>query len=390
MARYFQFRISVMILLVVASGCFSTNGAIWPLSPGQVDRFARTLEPSELMEKILLGEKACGGIEAQSILRAAYWLKRGDSANSLSQIAKVSPDGPHRTTSFWLAGEALYRAGNLTQSMRILTPLVAEQPDDLEAHRCLAALYFDISAMHQARDELKHIIRLAPKDFRPHHLLGRIDLDFQKYDSAVKHFRTALDLCKASGPLGELRRGMGASLRGDKRYDELLKWVPENDPDLTLQVCRADALWSTGQANEANRVLEFVLGKDPQLADALLLSSRIASDRGELESATKLLEQLLEQNPHDVTARYQLALVQRQAGKLDAFQETIKLKDQTQSLIDRMIELNEQIIENPGDPRRCLEIAEICEQLGKTALAESWRKAADGLIGAGSPVQPIR
>jgi Flp pilus assembly protein TadD len=187
---------------------------------------------------------------------------------------------------------------------------------------------------------------------------------------------------------------MGASLRGDKRYDELLKWVPADDPDPSLQVCRADALWSTGQADEANQVLAFVLKKDPLQADALLLSARIAADSGQLDSATHMLEQLLERNPHDVTARYQLALVQRQAGKLDAFQESMKLRDQTQALIDRMIELNEQIIENPGDPRLCLDIATICDQLGKTALAESWRKAAEGLYGAGpvpeQSAQPIR
>jgi hypothetical protein len=133
LAKDVHFPIPAAILLAIASGCFSSNGMNSPLSLGQVDQFARTQDPSELMERIMLGEKACGGKEAQSLLRAAYWLKRGDYANSLIQIAKVSPEGPHRRTSIWLAAEALYRSGNLAQAMRMLSSLVAEHPDDLEA-----------------------------------------------------------------------------------------------------------------------------------------------------------------------------------------------------------------------------------------------------------------
>ena len=331
------------------------------------------------MDQILLGERACGGAEGVSILRAAFWLKRRDYQNALAQVAKVSPEGVFRTTSMWLAGEALFRSGNLAQSIRILNALIAEQPDDLEAHRCLAAIYFDISAMHQAKDELKQIIRLAPEDYRPHHLLGRIDLDFQKFDSAVKHYRTAIELCKIPGARLELRRGLGSSLRGDKRFDEILKWIPAEEPDLFLQTCRADALWSTGQTDEARRVLESVIAQDPNLTDALYLAARIEADQEQFDAAIKPLKQVLERNPHDVAALYQLALVQRQAGNLEEFQNMIRRKEQSQKLIDQLIDLNDKIIDNPGDPVLCLQIAEICDQLGKKELAASWRKAADGL-----------
>ena len=374
-----QFTLMSMVVFATCAGCGWLKSTPSPLTVAQVNQFARSKEPSELMDQILLGERACGGAEGVSILRAAFWLKRRDYQNALAQVAKVSPEGVFRTTSMWLAGEALFRSGNLAQSIRILNALIAEQPDDLEAHRCLAAIYFDISAMHQAKDELKQIIRLAPEDYRPHHLLGRIDLDFQKFDSAVKHYRTAIELCKIPGARLELRRGLGSSLRGDKRFDEILKWIPAEEPDLFLQTCRADALWSTGQTDEARRVLESVIAQDPNLTDALYLAARIEADQEQFDAAIKPLKQVLERNPHDVAALYQLALVQRQAGNLEEFQNMIRRKEQSQKLIDQLIDLNDKIIDNPGDPVLCLQIAEICDQLGKKELAASWRKAADGL-----------
>ena len=365
--------------IVVVVGCWPTRAEQIDNSPEGIDRFARSQEPGELMERIIQGEAACGGAEGQSVLRAAYSLKRQEFDRALFHVAKVSPVGPYRSTSLWIAGEALYRTGKLSQSIQILNSLISEVPDDLEGHRCLAAVYFDISAMQEARAELEHVIRLAPEDYRPHHLLGQIDLDFEKHGFAISHFRKALELCKIPERQRELRRGLALSLRGDRQFAELLDTVPSDDPDPELQTCRADALWSQGKVDEARKTLDAVLQKEPALADPLLLSARINLDSGQLADAEEQLKRLLSADPHHVVARYQLAQVQRQAGNIEAFQDSMRIREQTQKLMDQLVELNQQIIDTPGNPDLCLQIADVAEQLGKQELAESWRKAAFGL-----------
>ena len=365
--------------VVLFAGCWTTGAEPFANTPAAIDRFARSQEPGELMERIIQGEAACGGAEGQSVLRAAYSLKRQEFDRALFHVAKVSPIGPYRSTSLWIAGEALYRTGKLSQSIQILNSLISEVPDDLEGHRCLAAVYFDISAMQEARTELEHVIRLAPEDYRPHHLLGRIDLDFEKHAFAISHYRKALELCKVPERQRELRRGLARSLRGDRQFAELLETVSPDDPDPELQTCRADALWSQAKVEEARKTLDAVLQKEPTLADALLLSARINLDSGQLAVAEEQLKRLLSVDPHNVVARYQLAQVQRQAGNIEAFQESMQLREQTQKLMDELVELNQQIIDTPGNPDLCLQIADVAEQLGKQELAESWRKAAFGL-----------
>ena len=196
--------------IVVVVGCWPTRAEQIDNSPEGIDRFARSQEPGELMERIIQGEAACGGAEGQSVLRAAYSLKRQEFDRALFHVAKVSPVGPYRSTSLWIAGEALYRTGKLSQSIQILNSLISEVPDDLEGHRCLAAVYFDISAMQEARAELEHVIRLAPEDYRPHHLLGQIDLDFEKHGWIL--FRRMIQTlnCRLAGqtPYGAKARSM--------------------------------------------------------------------------------------------------------------------------------------------------------------------------------------
>ena len=377
--RMLRVLLTACSAVVLVAGCWSTRVGQVATTPAAIDRFARSQEPGDLMERIIQGEPACGGAEGQAVLRAAYYLKRQEFDRALFHVAKVSPVGPFRSTSLWIAGEALYRTGKLSQSIQILNSLISEVPDDLEGHRCLAAVYFDISAMQEARTELEHVIRLAPDDYRPHHLLGQIDLDFEKHAFAINHYRKALELCKIPERQRELRRGLALSLRGDRQFAELLDTVPPDDPDPELQTCRADALWSQGKVDEARKTLDAVLHKEPTLADALLLSARINLDSGKLADAEEQLKRLLGADPHHVVARYQLAQVQRQAGNIEAFQESMRLREQTQQLMDQLVELNQQIIDAPGDPDLCLQIADVAEQLGKQELAESWRKAAFGL-----------
>jgi tetratricopeptide (TPR) repeat protein len=176
-----------------------------------------------------------------------------------------------------------------------------------------------------------------------------------------------------------LQRGLAAALRGDRQYQELLDAVPPDAADDMLLALRADALWSVGRTAEARQVLDGVLQRAPQLTEALLISARLDFENGLLDRAAEQLQQLVSRDPHHVVARYQLALVQRQLGRMDQFQETMRLKEESQALIDRLVELNKQVIEQPGDAALCLEIADVCDQLGKRGLAATWRKAAAAL-----------
>src|SRR5690606_3901336 len=74
----------------------------------------------------------------------------------------------------------------------VLREAVALDDKQADAHRWLAATYFDLGAMHDAQRHLATVSELAPDDPRPSRLRGLIYKDYEKYTRAVEEYEETL------------------------------------------------------------------------------------------------------------------------------------------------------------------------------------------------------
>jgi Flp pilus assembly protein TadD len=93
-------------------------------------------------------------------------------------------------------------------------------------------------------------------------------------------------------------------------------------------------------------------------------------------AAVPLLQRALRIDPHDYASRYQLVLAYRTLDRRREADVEQHLLDQTQKDLTRISELNQETSKRPWDASVRLQLAALCEKLGKREMAEMWRQAA--------------
>jgi tetratricopeptide (TPR) repeat protein len=309
-------------------------------------------------------------------LEGAGQLRTGRPRKALETLAAVPPEGRLREPLYLLTGEALYRTGRLAEAEQVFLRLDKLRPDDPQAVRWLAAIYYDLGAMHDAIARLEQLSRLTPDDFAPHRLLAVIHADFERYPEAIRDYREALRRNPPSGVREEMFKGLARSMIRERQYAEALDLLKDAAPDAEALALRAECRWTLGERDEARRTLDRALAGDPDLRAALLLQARIASDEGKPAAAVPPLTRILEKDPHDMEARYQLALADRALGRDEDFRREMARREESLKLRERLTELNLRAMDEPRNAALRDEIADVCDRLGKGDLAVMWRKAA--------------
>jgi len=239
--------------------------------------------------------------------------------------------------------------------------------------------------MNDALGELDQLIRLRPDDFSPHHLLGQIFLDQERFPEAILHYRQALKSGPPGNRIAEISLDLTRALVRQRSYAEALSVLESLDPDVTALALRAECLLNLGRGTEALAALDQARLNDPHDRRVLLLDARLALDRHEPAAAIAPLQEALAGDPHDYATRYQLAQSLQRLGRNTEYEVEMARMEASRTLSLRLTELNELAIENPDDPGIRDRLAETCRQLGKTDLAGMWQKAAAALRQSNPP-----
>jgi tetratricopeptide (TPR) repeat protein len=123
----------------------------------------------------------------------------------------------------------------------------------------------------------------------------------------------------------EARLKLTAALLEQRAFAEAaphLEYLRRRQPDNLQVAVRLAACRSfLGKPEEAVRLLEEVLSRQPDFAPALAERGKIALDHEEYAAAENWLHQAVARNPHDQLARYSLAQCLRRLGKEAKAQE---------------------------------------------------------------------
>ena len=322
--------------------------------------------------------------------RGVLLLRQGRPADALREL-EAGPQGGAWSIEARLAeGEALYQLGRLNEALTRFQQALALDPDNAEAHRWCAAVYYDVGALAHAIDAMETVKELAPEDFRAHYMLGVIQLDFEHYELAAKHLRSALDREPPSAVRGEIALDLARALVKGHRYEDALEVLDETPDSSDARALRANCLFALGRIDEARSLLEGVLSEAPDHRDGLLLQTQLAGLDGDWGTARRNLERILSNDPHDYECRYQLAEAFRELGQRDEFERQLALMEESRALYFRLAALNKEAMARPEDAEVRDELAALCDQLGKKDLARMWEHAADVVRNHSQPAASAR
>lgn len=307
---------------------------------------------------------------------AVIWLRR-----ALETCNQIRDRGAVHLDAAALSGKCLLFLGELAQAERAFVFVLHERPDHADAHRSLAAIYYDQGALARALQHLEELARLEPQDGRPLLMMGDIHKRLDRDGQAIGCFQEALRRTLSPAFADTARGELAECLLKQSRYAEALQVLDECDarkaPAPQRLAWRAECLYAQGQTKEAQTLLDRALAEHPTALELLRLRARLHEDAQELQAAADLLTRLVALDRHDYKGRYQLTLIYERLGRTEEAAEQRRLCQETKDDLAEMERLNEEAINRPWDAAVRRRLAALCQKLDQPEQARLWLRAAE-------------
>ncbi|NQV23784.1 MAG: tetratricopeptide repeat protein [Rhodopirellula sp.] len=324
------------------------------------------------------------GWEKQSLfLMGALALGEGDPDGALYYFRHVPPEGELRKSILIMTGESLYKLGRFEDALNCFMPLADASAQSIDAHRWLAAIYFDIGAMDHALSQLNIVLQFAPGDLRAHRLAGRIYYDFESWSDAADHFGKAYQDAASPSDRQETGLELARALVKLLDYSQAKEICGQIEQVPEVACVLAECLWALGDAEAGLQILSEVLDKDSKNHSAQLLQARIHVESGHATKVIESLRDLADESPYQFEVQYLLTQALKQIGRPEEADMQFARQERARSAREKMALLNRQAIKQPTDPKVRLELAQLCRKMGNPELAEVWDRAARGFDSTG-------
>jgi tetratricopeptide (TPR) repeat protein len=323
-----------------------------------------------------------GHFDHAHLLRGQSLLRQGHVNQALLEYNAIRRERKDLLAeASMIFGLGLYFHGHLAEAEKLLLHAVHVLPDNIDIRRGLAALYYDRGAMRDALRHLQKWAELANEDGMPYRFMGVIYQGLSATGPAVANYGKALERNLPS-EVREAALVEFAQVHVERtEYAEALACLKhlsaETQAQPKVQECWAECLWGMGRHAEAVALLEPMLAAESASPRALGLRAKIHLAAGQDAAAAALLEKALHRDPHDCFLRYQLALLCTKQKHQAEADEQFRLLATSQQLFREMSDLNQQAIERPRDAAVRRRLADVCNQLNKSELAQMWLKAAN-------------
>lgn len=385
-----------IVALVLLLGLLGIGGLCYSLfrqspSPAEhlaVGRKALVSGDTALAKKTLDELELVGAHDHALVLRGAMRLKAGNPTGAIAVLNTVRDQGEIRREAIAISGQCFLEIRNLREAERSFLFVLSESPDHIDAHRGLAAVYFDQGALLKAVHHLQEVARLDPSDGRPHRMMGFIQSDLDRRKEAVECYQEALRRGLSGPAETEVREELAEQLVGLGRHQEAIETLGPADggrkSDRTIRV-RAEAEWAAGKMTSAVTLLDRGLAEFPDSAVLLRLRGRLHSESAEWEKAAGILERAVAADPSDLTAHHLLATAYDRLGRPEDANRGRQKHQQIKEDLLLLTNLNREADARPWDSEIRDKIASTCERIGKRDLAEMWRRSVAACNGNRTP-----
>ena len=371
--------LAVLVAIGVAAWWRQAHLADYLLSRGE-----QLLEAGDLAGARECAERlATSGYPNHAHLLRGEALLRADKVNpAIEEINQI----PEEDTSLRLKAAETFGMRFLVlqrraEAAQMFKYVLSKNPDHLNAHRGLAAIYFDQGAASQALRHGQEWSRLSPRDGNPHRFMGVVYMDMGDNNNfAIASFKEALARELSEAHREEVKRELAEVLIRETDYAAAWEILQELGPrsqalEKTKEL-KGEALMKLNRPDELKAFLAEALAQFPNNTRLLWLQAHLYLDSAKPQEAADLLERALRLDRHCTRCRQLLAQAYVALGRQSDATQQIRQMEATQKLVEQLGEMTHQATEAPWDQNLRLRIASVCDQLDKFGEAANWRQAA--------------
>ena len=287
---------------------------------------------------------------------------------------------------------SLYRQNARSdKAIEVVSAGIERVPNSVDLRVVLADLYLAHKQMPEAEAQLRKVIELQPEELSHRYRLARFQIITKDMTAAEQTLRDAIaakpDSVEAKVTLADLLAQHGGA---DQAEAELKKFAAEEKDGASMQLALARFYESQKQLDLARKVYGEVIEAQQLKPDGLIARNRLATlliQRQDTTGATKLIEEVLKENPRDNDAlvlRGNLALARGDASAAIADLRSV-LRDQPNAvpvlralarahMQNKEPALAEETLRsaaqaNPGDKAVRLELSQLLAQTGRPEQA---------------------
>lgn len=256
---------------------------------GYTHRSADTGRASRLLLATRVGRALLGMIPSD---RGIELLASVDPQAALERVDRLAKRNPERKA--WIAQKAdlLLQAGRYAEALDVYQRYLLEHPGDRKRFRAAVACAVRGGLEDRLRDLLQEITRHYPERLDARNYIAVLHLMKGDLDEAEAIWQQLLTEDPRYGPA---RANMGIIYHFRGRFAQAIvefRLAMELDPEFghIAQGNLANTYYLLGRYDEARQVLEDLVARHPDYAEARLIFARILAAQGELDEAIGLLE----------------------------------------------------------------------------------------------------
>ncbi len=236
-------------------------------------------------------------------LRAVARLRLKDQAGALADVNRALVLAPANEEAVALRAGLYQQVGDLKAAEALLNDALRQLPHSTNLREILASLYFDGGDSANTEQQLRALVGIGPQTLRYRSELASVLTLAHRIDDAQQVLEDSVKALPQSNDAKLLLVDFIASQRTPAQGVSTLREFVARDPgNSDLRLSLAERLQRNGAIKEAIDACEEVVRHDGTGPKALLARNRLAAialNQARYDDARKLLEQVLESNPHD-------------------------------------------------------------------------------------------
>jgi tetratricopeptide (TPR) repeat protein len=240
---------------------------------------------------------------------ADYYAGENNLAAAMQEMQKGIAADPSRSESYLNLALLQLRSNLADQAEANFKKACQIDPKAMNAELALGGFYQSRNRLAEAEQQFKHAIEIAPKDPAPREALVRLYMVEGKSADAEALLKQAKqDLSDTSEGYRILGDYYYASGNLDKATAEYASLYSDHPRDLVVKRNYIQLLILKNQLDQATKLNDEVLKANPHDVDALVYRGQIRLRKADAEGAVDALQQALKNDSSNGVAHYQLGI----------------------------------------------------------------------------------
>ncbi len=289
---------------------------------------------------------------------------------ALQAVGAVRDEAPGSGEAMTVAGLSLLRMGEYRGARVALERALRLQPKQFDAAMSLAQLNLALGNGQRGVEVLQKAAQLRPGEFRIWLTMARAIHDRGDIEGAVDAYEKALALDPNHrealiGLLGTLMTSVRPERAGPWAGRAMEKY-PDDPAVLGLA---ARAAYNAGRGDEAVRLADRALEREPRNLHALLARAGVLADREDWDRARRVAELAADVAPNDPSPLGLLLRIDAKVGSTERVAATLRRRKAAQDRLRLMNQLAEELAGRPDDPELPCKMGRAAEESGMFLLA---------------------